>query len=115
MPRKRRPQEPLNSTPSSRPAMTPEARENQLISMAYDLAERRIMEGTASDTMLTHFLKMGSTKERVEKEILERQKDLVTAKTEALQSARRVEELYGQAIEAMRRYSGQFGDGDEGV
>ena len=91
-------------------AMTPFARENQLINAAYDLAEKRIREGTASDTMLTHFLKMGSQKERIEMAILERQKELVTAKTEALQSAKRTEELFDQAIKAMRRYSGEDDD-----
>lgn len=95
-----------------RPGLTPEARENQLISAAYDLAEKQILEGTASSQVITHFLKLGSTKERVEKEILERQKELITAKTEALQSAKRIEELYTDAIKAMRMYSGHGSDND---
>lgn len=95
------------STPRKRrPAMTPEARENQMISLAVDLAEKQLLEGTASSQVITHYLKLGSTKERIEKEILEKQKDLITAKTEALQSAKRVEGLYDEAIKAMRRYSG---------
>lgn len=89
-----------------RPALTPEARENQLISLAYDLVEERLRNGTATSQETTHFLKLGSTKERIEKEILERQKELITAKTEALQSAKQVEALYADAIRAMRRYSG---------
>lgn len=89
-----------------RPATTPEARENQVIAMAYDLAEKQIREGTASSQVITHFLKLGSTKERIEKEILERQKELITAKTEALQSQKRVEELYADALNAMRSYQG---------
>lgn len=89
-----------------RPALTPEARENQLISLAYDLVEERLRNGTATSQETTHFLKLGSTKERIEKEILERQKELITAKTEALQSAKHVEDLYANAIRAMRRYSG---------
>ena len=96
-----------------RPALTPEARENQLISLAVDLAEKQLQEGTASSQVITHYLKLGSTKERIEKEILEKQKELITAKTEALQSAKRVEELYGKAIAAMRKYSGQGGDEEE--
>ena len=88
-------------------ALTPDAREKQLINMAYDLAERRIASGDASDTMLVHFLKMGSPKERVEREIQERQKELLTAKTEALQSAKRTEELFSEAIRAMGIYSGK--------
>lgn len=90
-----------------RPALTPEARENQLISLAVDLAERQLQDGTASSQVITHYLKLGSTKERIEKEILEQQKKLITAKTEALQSAKRVEELYANAIAAMRKYNGK--------
>lgn len=88
------------------PATTPEARENQMISLAVDLAEKQIRAGTASSQVLSHFLKMGSTKERLEKEILEKQKDLITAKTDAIQSAKRVEELYQSALDAMRKYNG---------
>ena len=96
---------PLNS-PKTRPATSPEARENQLISLAYDLVEQRLRDGTATSQETVHFLKLGSTKERVEKEILERQKELITAKTEMLQSAKNVEQLYKNAIIAMRSYTG---------
>jgi DNA-binding ferritin-like protein len=89
------------------PATTPEARENQMISLAVDLAERQLLKGTASSQVISHYLKLGSTKERLEKEILEQQKELIKAKTEAIQSAKRVEELYKNALNAMRSYSGQ--------
>ena len=95
-----------------RPALTPEARENQLIYLATELAEQQLRDGTASSQVITHYLKLGSTKERIEKEILEKQKELITAKTEALQSAKRIEELYTDAIAAMRRYSGNGSDRD---
>ena len=95
-----------------RPALTPEARENQMISLAVDLAERQLMEGTASSQVITHYLKLGSMKERIEREILEKQKELITAKTEALQSQKRVEELYAEALSAMRMYSGHGGRDD---
>ena len=95
-----------------RPALTPEGRENQMISLAIDLAEKQLMEGTASSQVITHFLKLGSTKERIEKEILEKQKELIVAKTESLQAAQRVEELYKNALDAMRSYNGQ-GDPDD--
>lgn len=95
-----------------RPALTPEARENQMIALAVDLAERQLMEGTASSQVITHYLKLGSTKERIEKEILEKQKELIAAKTENLLSSKRIEELYANAINAMKRYSGH-GDDDE--
>ena len=94
-------------TKDIRPALTPESRENQLISLAVDLAEKQLQEGTASSQVITHYLKLGSTKEKIEKEILEKQKELISAKTEALKSAKRVEELYTDAIKAMRKYSGQ--------
>ena len=92
--------------PKSPPARTPEARENQMISLAYDLAEERLRNGTATSAEVVHFLRLGSLKERQELELNKRKMELMTAKTEALQSAKKVEELYGAAIEAMRRYSG---------
>lgn len=95
-----------------RPALTPEARENQLISLASDLAEKQLREGTASSQVITHYLKLGSTKEKIEKEILEKQKELIEAKTQNLQSAKRIEELYANALDAMRNYSGS-GDYDD--
>jgi hypothetical protein len=101
------------SVKKMRPALTPEARENQLISLAVDLAEKQLREGTASSQVITHYLKMGSTKERIEQEIREKQKELISAKTEALQSAKRIEELYSNAISAMRRYSGHGDENDQ--
>lgn len=102
-----------NKTRRMRPALTPEAREDQLVGLAVNLAEKQLMEGTASSQVITHYLKIGSTKERIEKEILAEQKKLITAKTEALQSEKRVEELYETALKAMRKYSGQVKDDDD--
>ena len=96
-----------------RPATTPEARENQLIALAVDLAEKQLIEGTASSQVITHYLKLGSTKERIEREILEKQKQLIEAKTESLQSTKRIEELYTNAINAMKNYSGQNESSDD--
>ena len=90
-----------------RPAMTPEARENQMIALAVDLAEKQLIEGTASSQVITHYLKLATTKEKIEREILEKQKELIVAKTENLQSAKRIEELYSNALKAMQNYSGQ--------
>lgn len=103
---------PASPTRKIRPALTPEARENQMISLAVDLAERQLQEGTASSQVITHYLKLGSMKERLEREKLEEENKLLRAKTEALQSQKRIEELYASAISAMRKYSGQ-GDPDE--
>lgn len=96
-----------NASRPMRPALTPEAQENQMIYLATKLAEKQLQEGTASSQVITHYLKLGSTKEKVEREILEEQKKLITAKTEALQSAKKIEELYSNAIAAMKQYSGQ--------
>ena len=101
------------SSQKIRPALTPEARENQLISLAIDLAEKQLLDGTASSQVITHYLKLGSTKERIEKEILGEQKKLITAKTEALQSAPRMEALYKNALDAMREYGGHGRQVDE--
>ena len=97
-----------------RPALTPEGRENQMISLAVDLAEKQLIEGTASSQVITHYLKLGSTKERLEKEKLEEENKLLKARNKALQSSDRVEELYKNAIAAMKRYSGNTrGDEDD--
>lgn len=101
-----------NSKTQIRPATTVEARENQLISLAVDLAERQLLDGTASSQVMTHYLKLGSTKERIEKEILEKQKDLIDAKTQSLQTSKKIEEMYENALNAMRNYSGN-GDLDD--
>lgn len=96
-----------------RPATSAEARENQLISLAYDLVEQRLLDGTATSQETVHFLRLGSSKERIEKEILERQKELISAKTEAMQSAKRVEELYENALNAMKIYGGNVSGEEE--
>ena len=96
----------------SRPALTPEARENQLISLAVDLVEKRLREGTASSQETTHFLKLASSKARLENQILEKQSKLIDAKVEAINSQAEMKELYAEALKAMRNYNGQ-GDPDE--
>lgn len=97
---------------NGRPALTPEARENQLISLATDLVEKRLREGTASSQETTHFLKQATAKYRLELEILKKQEEMISAKTESIKSQQRIEELYADAIKAMRNYSGQ-GDPSE--
>ena len=93
--------------PLQRPGTSPEARENQLIALAVDLAEKQLREGTASAQVITHYLKLASTTERIEKETKELKKELIKAQTENLKAARQTEELYREAIAAMRLYSGQ--------
>lgn len=96
-----------SSRKKQRPATSPEARENQLVSLAYDLAERQLLDGTASSQVITQFLKLGSTREKVELEKLRNESQLITGKIESMASAQRVEALYGEALAAMRAYSGQ--------
>lgn len=111
---------PKGKVPSSKPqtnrrrppAKSPEARENQLISLAIDLVEQRLIDGTASSQETTHFLKLASSKNRLETKLLEKQVDLATAKTEMIQSQKRVEELYANALTAMKTYQGR-GDTDD--
>lgn len=90
-----------------RPALSPEARDNQLISMAMDCAEQQMRDGTASSQVITYFLKLGSQKERLERERLEEENKLLKAKTEQLKSQKRSEELMEEALKAFRSYSGQ--------
>lgn len=95
------------------PATTPEGRDNQLAALAYQLAEKRLRDGTATAQEVVYFAKAGSTAAKTELEILERQKELITAKTESIQSSKRVDELYAEAIAAMRTYSGNRENGDD--
>ena len=90
-----------------RPATTPEGREQQLISAAVDLAERQLRDGTASAQVITHYLKLGSTREQLEQQRLMREIDLMEAKAKSMESAANMETLYNEAINAMKRYSGQ--------
>ena len=88
------------------PATTEEAREKQLVRLAVDLAEQQIIDGTASSQVITHFLKICSSKEKIQNDILAEEKKLIKARTEAIESAKRVEELYTKALDAMRAYGG---------
>lgn len=90
-----------------RPATTPESRENQVISAAIDLAERQIQDGTASAQIITHYLKLGSTRELLEKERLRKENLLLEAKIANMETAKNIERLYEEAIKAMRGYAGQ--------
>lgn len=89
------------------PATTPESRENQLISIAVDLAERQMLEGTASAQVITHFLKLGSSRDRIERANLKEKNKLLKAQTEAIKSEKRMEQIYSEALEAMRAYGGK--------
>ena len=102
---RRRPKEPTG--PGRKPATTPEARENELISSAMDLAAEQIQSGSASSQVVTHFLKLGSSRERLEQERLEHENQLLQAKKEFMESQKRVEVMYVDALNAMRSYAGQ--------
>ena len=102
---RRVPQDP--SGPRRKPATTPEQREHHLIGLATDLAEQQLAEGTASAQVITHYLKLGSSREKLEQEKLQKENELLETKKEVMASAKRVEELYETALNAMRSYAGQ--------
>lgn len=103
--------QPRNSSRDSKtrrpPATTLEGRENQMVSLAVDLAEKQLMDGTASAQVITHYLKLATTRERLEQQKLEKENKLLAARAEQIASGARMEELYSEAIQAMRRYAGQ--------
>jgi hypothetical protein len=103
----RRTNAPPVTTNRRRPATTPEARENQLIAAAVDLAERQLNDGTASAQVTTFYLKLGSSREKLEQEKLSLENELLVVKAESIASAVRVEEMYKTALDAMRSYAGQ--------
>lgn len=102
----RRKSDPLEAQTQRAPAKTPEEREQQLVSLAYDLAEKQIRAGTASSQVITQFLKLGSTREKKEQAKIENENALLATKRELMESQKAVEELYTQALDAMRAYSG---------
>lgn len=89
------------------PATTPEARENQLIALAVDLAEQQMLDGTASSQVITHYLKLGSSREKLEQTRIGLENELVQAKTKAISSHEDMKVLYEEAMKAMRSYNGQ--------
>lgn len=109
-----RPKNSPRSKPIDRPALarTPENRENQVIAAAMDLAFQQILDGTASSQVITHFLKLGSSKNELEKEKLRHENELLRAKTDAIESAKELKDMYENAISAMRIYQG-VRDNDE--
>lgn len=98
------------SSNKSRPALTSKAREDQLISLAMDRAEEKLRDGTASSQLILEFVKRGATKSQLEKEILAEKKELMEAKKEMIKSAAHIEEIYKDALNAFRGYSGQETD-----
>lgn len=104
---RRKATEPTETPKSLPPALTLEGRENQLIAAAYDLAEKRILEGTASSQELTYFLKMGSSKAVLERDRLREENKLLRAKTAALEAQADNAELLNKALKAFKSYRGE--------
>lgn len=102
------------SSKKIRPALTPEAQENQMIAMSYDLVRQRLQDGSASSQETTHFLKLGSVKYKLELEKLKAENKLLEAKTEAIQAEKEMAVAYDKVIRAMQSYSATFLDKDEG-
>ena len=95
------------------PAMNPEDREDQMVALAFDLVEKRLREGTASAQETVHFLKFGSSRERLERDRLKSENELLRQKTESLQSSKNIELLYNEAIKAMKTYNGHGRDDED--
>ena len=95
------------------PAMTPEAKEKELIGLAVDLAEKKLRDGTAPTQVIVHYLKLANERNELELDLLERKTQLIGAQIESLETAKHIEELYENAIEAMRIYSGNRNDHEE--
>lgn len=100
------------SKPKRRRATTPEARENQMMALAMDLAEDQMRAGTASAQVITHFLKAATAREHLERKKIEQETKLLEAKIGSLQSVGRMEELVQNALKAMRAYTGNSGNDD---
>jgi hypothetical protein len=100
----RRKKENMEETPCMLPAKTPEAMESEMIDSAMRLAYRQMQEGTASAQVITHFLKLGTTKANLEREKIALENELLKAKTDACKSNERIEELYKDAIKAFQSY-----------
>ena len=103
---------PSNPKRKDRPALDPAAREQQLANLAYNLAEQQLRDGTASSQVITHFLKAATAKAELEKEKLRKENTLLAAKAEAIESQKRSEEMFAEAIKAMKNYTGN-GDPDD--
>ena len=103
------------NTPKSRPATNPKDREDEMINLAVNLAEKQLLDGTASTQVIVHYLKLGSTRGMLEHEMLENKTKLVKAQTESIQSSQRVEELYKNALKAMQIYGGMASDDDSQI
>lgn len=95
------------------PTLSIEAREARLISLAEDLAEQQLRDGTASSQLITHYLKLGSTRERLEKKLLAEQVELASAKKDNIRAQARQDEMYEAALKAMKRYNGDMDEDEE--
>ncbi len=88
------------------PARTPQTKENQMISLAFDLAEKKLRNGSASSQLITHFLKLATVKEQLENDRLRADLDLARAKIKYMESQETSQEMYEKALRAFCDYSG---------
>lgn len=93
--------------------LTPEARENMLISLAMDRAEEQLRDGTASAQVIVHYLRLGCRRDKLEQTQLEKKNELLKAKTDAIKAAENTERLYAEAMKAFRYYGGEGDDEDQ--
>lgn len=93
------------------PAITPEAREQQMIAKAERLAEQKLEDGTASPQIIVHYLRLGTTRALLEQELLKTKNDLMTAQAEAVRAQAQLETMFNDAVKVFTKYSGQDEDG----
>lgn len=99
-----------NDEVNLRPMRNQEARQARAINLAFDAAEKQLLDGTASSQVITHFLKLATVEAQLEKEKLEEENKLLRAKTKALENGEKREELYAQVLAAMKKYTGHGSD-----
>ena len=109
------PRKPAESRPKRPPATTPEAREQQLVALAVDMAEEQLANRKASAQVITHYLKLASVREELEREKLRGEIELAAERRKALAASAQNDELYKLALDAMRKYSGNGEAPDDGV
>lgn len=112
MPKSAKTDQKVRSVKRGRPATTPQGRENQIISAAYDLAEQRILNGTASSQEIVHFLRMGSEKEKLERAKLVEENKLLKARTKSLEASTNIEQLLKEGLMALSGYRVHDDDGE---
>lgn len=92
------------ATKRPRPVLDPESRENQMVGLAVDLAEKQLIDGTASAAVITHYLRLGTEKAKLDRLKLEKEVALISAKAASIEASHDNESLAKQVMESMKSY-----------